>query len=133
MTGTAAPHISIEKYIDRQICGISELTGKQIEALSKVYDQRFIDSDKAVALKAQELNTQIQSLVRELDALAEVEAHSVNRDIYDARWLVVDSRFTVIEKWQANIEGRIIATTFAISIVIPLVILLINYFLTGTK
>ena len=120
MPTTSHPSITLEKYID-----------KQLSALCDKFDMRFQDIDKATMLKSRELEAHLQTLNNTYAFLKDSQANTISRDVFDAKMEVIQKQLSSIERWQSNMDGRLLVIPIIISAVVSIVAALVLHFIIG--
>jgi len=105
----------------------------KLDSLTKVVEERFRVTDKALVLEATELARRLDILNGEAQRLRDIQATYLPREVYDVSQKEVSKKISEFEAFIATYQGKgsvtAILTSTSISIGIGLLFLGLNYLL----
>lgn len=118
---------------ESEIVSLKEFIMTQIEAQSELTRQQFEFIDKATRLQAVEYERRLESLNGEANRIREILASCVPRETYDIQHNETIKKIDDLNNFRSNWQGKNTIISIVIPIIVTVILLLLNYTLTGTK
>jgi hypothetical protein len=121
------------KCLEIKVAVLAEAHKKDIERIEEQTNLKFESQNKALLIETKEIARRLEILNGEAERLRSMQETYLPREVYETEHRELRKKVDGIEEYKNNALGRQAITTIAVSAIISLGFLILNYFLTGTR